>query len=251
MGALGMLGDGAMFECLLKTRFVQKQIRRSARKRVKKLIQTSASAEEIFRLIYKTNFWGNPESVSGDGSTLAYTNLFRTEFEQLLYAKEIMTLFDAPCGDFNWMKHVRFPRGMKYIGADIVSELIKTLNDTYLNDGIRTFVVIDVINDDHPKSDLWLCRHCLFHFSFADILRTLELFVASGTNYCLLTTTNRVSHNIDIKTGLHRDINLLEEPFRFPRPEFVLSDPSVRDSGRSLGLWRNEDVAEVVRRMRV
>ncbi len=196
------------------------------------------------------NYWGSAESISGNGSTLASTEVFRTEFETLLHSKSVASLFDAPCGDFNWMKLVRFPSSMKYIGADIVKELIDSLNKTYNIDNTKSFLTIDIINDNHPKCDIWLCRDGLFHFSFADIFSTFEHFVLSGTPYCLLTTHPHVSHNLDIKTGFHREINFLEQPFRLPKPDIVLRDSPVRESERLLGLWRNEDIAEAVRRAR-
>jgi hypothetical protein len=244
------LGNGGMFELLMKLRFVRRQARRLEKKRIRKQIRESADAEEAFRLIYKSNYWGSAESISGNGSTLASTEVFRAEFEPLLHSRRVATLFDAPCGDFNWMKQVKFPSGMKYIGADIVGELIDSLNCTYRGDPSKTFLVMDIINEDHPKSDLWLCRDGLFHFSYADIFRTFERFLRSGTPYCLLTTHPYISHNVDIKTGLHREINLLEPPFRLPKPEVALHDAPQGESERVQGLWRNDDIAEAVRRAR-
>ena len=239
-----------MFDLLMKIPFFRKQARRLVKKRIGKLIPQTDSAEEVFRQIYRTNYWGSMESVSGNGSTLASTEVFRTEFENLLHSMSVASLFDAPCGDFNWIKHVTFPVGMKYIGADIVKELIESLKIRYDGDDSKTFLAMDITNGDHPKSDLWLCRDSLFHLSFADIFKAFERFVLSGTRYCLLTTQPLVSHNMDIKTEFHREINLLEEPFRLPKPDIVLRDLPARETERALGLWRNEDIAEIVRRAR-
>ncbi len=239
-----------MFDLLMKIRFVRRQAWHLEKRRIKRQIRGSANAEEAFRVIYKSNFWRSAESISGNGSTLASTAVFRAEFEPLLHARRVATLFDAPCGDFNWMKQVKFPDGMKYIGADIVGELIDSLNRTYRGDAGKTFLVMDIINEDHPKSDLWLCRDSLFHFSFADIFRTFERFVRSGTPYCMLTTHPHILHNVDIKTGFHRAINLLEPPFRLPKPDIALSDAPQGESEHVLGLWRNEEIADAVRRAR-
>ncbi len=114
-----------MFDLLMKIRFVRRQAWHLEKRRIKRQIRGSANAEEAFRVIYKSNFWRSAESISGNGSTLASTAVFRAEFEPLLHARRVATLFDAPCGDFNWMKQVKFPDGMKYIGADIVGELIE------------------------------------------------------------------------------------------------------------------------------
>jgi len=239
-----------MFDLLMNIRFVRRQARRLEKKRIRKQIRDAVDAEEAFCLIYKSNYWGSAESISGNGSTLASTEVFRAAFEPLLHSMSVATLFDAPCGDFHWMKRVRFPHGMKYIGADIVGELIDSLNRAHRGDAGKTFLVMDIINEDHPKSDLWLCRDGLFHFSFADIFKTLERFVSSGTPHCLLTTHPHISHNVDIKTGLHREINLLEPPFRLPKPDIALRDAPQGECERVQGLWRNEEIAEAVRRAR-
>jgi hypothetical protein len=239
-----------MLDLLMRISFFQKQRRRLVKKRIEKLMLQTDSVTEIFRQIYRTNYWGSVESVSGKGSTLASTAAFRAEFESLLRSMRVATLFDAPCGDFNWMRRVKFPDGMQYIGADIVDELIERLNRTYIGDNSKVFMAMNIITDDHPTADLWLCRDSLFHFSFADVFKTFEHFIKSGTKYCLLTTQPHVPGNHDIKTGFHREINFLEEPFRLPEPEIVLRDSPRREAERWLGLWRNEDIAAAVRRAR-
>jgi hypothetical protein len=148
------------------------------------------------------------------------------------------------------MKHVKFPAETRYVGADIVEELIASLCENYKDDDGKSFTVIDIINDPHPRSDLWLCRDGLFHFSFADIFRTLDRFVSSGTPACLLTTHTHIFDNTDIRTGFFRRLNLLEAPFRLPKPTTTLRDSPLREMERSVGWWRNEEIAEALRRAR-
>ncbi len=61
----------------------------------------------------------NQESVSGAGSTLQYTKNFRQQLEKFLRFSGCYSLFDGPCGDFNWMKEVRLPQNMQYFGGDM------------------------------------------------------------------------------------------------------------------------------------
>ena len=65
-----------------------------------------ASRSEIFDNIYEMNYWRNCESLSGDGSTLNYTENLRKQLPNLIKAFSINTIYDAPCGDFNWMRGV-------------------------------------------------------------------------------------------------------------------------------------------------
>jgi len=79
---------------------------------------------QIFEDIMARNRWSGGESRSGPGSTLAYTVNLRHQLEVFLAAFEIGALFDAPCGDFNWMKEVNFPPGVAYLGGEIAGSLV-------------------------------------------------------------------------------------------------------------------------------
>ena len=198
-----------------------------------------------FSKIYADNLWEDAESRSGPGSTLASTTSLRRDLAMLLVKMNVKTFFDAPCGDFHWMQHVRTPPGMKYIGADIVRDLIARLNVKYGNDQ-REFVPLNLIDDPHPRSDLWLCRDALSHFSLADIFKTLENFLAAKTEHCLITTFMQVEDNTDIKTGFHRAINLLKAPFHFPAPDIFLADRPDSEPEHVAGLWRRDQVEKAL-----
>ena len=84
-----------------------------------KLRETILSLDSVqarFEAVYQRNFWGDSESRSGQGSTLEWTRDLRPEFQALLHTLKITSLFDAPCGDWNWMKAVQFPPEMRYFG---------------------------------------------------------------------------------------------------------------------------------------
>ena len=221
---------------------IRRQIRSFEKKRMQRQIAGSADPKAAFTTIYRMNFWGSRESVSGNGSTLASTEVFRAEFAALLGALGIRSILDAPCGDFNWMRLVPLPPGTRYTGADIVDEIIAQCRARHAGPE-REFVVLDLIRDDHPPADLWLCRDALIHLSNADIFRALDRFVRSGTQYCLITTQPDVARNRDIPTGLMRPVNLLAPPFALPPPRRALADRPAGEKPRLLGLWTREEVA--------
>src|SRR5277367_6220031 len=135
--------------------------------------------ENLFEHIYVNNIWGrNTESKSGPGSSLSYTTNIRQEISRLLNKADIKTFFDAPCGDFNWMKAVEFPESVKYIGGDISPSLIADIREGYADDS-RSFIVFDITSDVFPTADVWFCRDCLFHLPYKHILSALSLFAAS------------------------------------------------------------------------
>ena len=198
----------------------------------------SSSRTPGFSEIYRDNLWGDSESVSGRGSTLARTVTIRKGLPELLQSVGAQSLLDAPCGDFNWMRLVDLG-AIRYMGVDVVTELIARNRQVYGRPGIN-FVVADVIRDQLPQSDAILCRDCFIHLSFKDIHRTLTNFKRSGSRFLLATTHIDIVENTDVRTGGWRNINLQSAPFNFPQPlELLVEDAEL---GKCLGLWKLSDI---------
>jgi len=197
-----------------------------------------SSAQEIFSEIYSSNLWEDPESVSGRGSTLARTHVVRSSLRSLLDRLNARSLFDAPCGDFNWMRYVELG-DIEYTGADIVPALIDH-NDRLYSTHQRRFVVTDITRDEPPPVDVILCRDCFIHLSFAHIRAALHNFKRSGSRFLLASTYSCVSTNRDTHTGWWRWVNLQLDPFNLPSPlELMIEDAAL---GKCLGLWRIDDL---------
>lgn len=188
------------------------------RRKLKKKIFEMDSAESRFSAIYHSNFWFS-DIRSGTGSTLSGTKNIRLHLPKLLEKFNIKKLFDAPCGDFNWMPEVLKKVEIDYLGADIVKDLIAINKKKYENDKIK-FMKLDIRYDKLPVSDLMICRDCLFHFSNKDIYLFLNNFASSKIEYLLLTShLNDVDkfENRDIITGDFRNIDLFSKPFNFEK----------------------------------
>ena len=129
----------------------------------------------IFSTIHDANLWSDQESVSGPGSSLEYTKNLRERLPRLLQEFGVQKLYDAPCGDFNWMREVDLQtQPVEYHGADVVSRIIDN-NRVRFAGPLRRFDVADIISSPFPAAGMWFCRDCLFHFSYADIFRTLSV----------------------------------------------------------------------------
>ena len=207
---------------------------------------------QIFSKIYKINgYWGSTESASGPGSTLDYTAKLRQHLPQLFKDFSITSIYDAPCGDFNWMKSVIQQSEITYCGADIIPAMINKLQRQYGTPKV-SFKSADITLDKFPKVDLWLCRDCLFHLSNRDIILALRNFLASGMPLVLTTThlNTGVFENVDIRTGGFRLIDLFSPPYFFPQevlariPDWIEPWPP-----REMCLWTREQVARAVQRM--
>lgn len=214
-------------------------------RRFKSQILTLNSSEDRFTWIYKNNYWSSSESRSGTGSTLKYTENLRKELPKLISAYSIKRVFDAPCGDFNWMQHLLPCVDVEYIGGDIVKPLIENLNKDYKSNNIL-FVHFDLINQIPPQVDLMICRDCLFHLSYADTKAMLENFVKSKAAYLLTTTHSNVDKsfcNNDIVTGEFRRIDLFSAPYYFPNnPLYVIDDWIAPSPERQMCLWSREQI---------
>lgn len=203
-------------------------------------------AGEIFSDIYKENVWENDESVSGDGSTLEYTANLRKELPMLFEKFAIKSILDAPCGDYNWFRYV--PRdGVEYAGGEVVKALVDGNNEKY-RDANTSFVELDIIKDELPNCDLWFCRDVLFHFSFADIFRTMENFLNSDIKYLFTTTHTKCYKNTDILTGQFRLLNLRLAPFDLPEPIYSIEDWIEGFPERQMYLWTREAIADALKK---
>jgi len=208
-------------------------------KRLKRFRQWCSTPQTVFTNIYKKRGFGDAESASGPGSSLEETAQIRKELPGVIKRLGIATLLDVPCGDLHWMKEVDLGL-QKYIGADIVGELIQQIRRHYGCVG-REFLVLDIIRDPIPKADAILCRDCLLHFSFSHIMKALNNLRNSGAHYFLTTTYVKHSRNEDIVTGQGHLLNLRLAPFNFPEPLILIDERSKRSidrsGGKSLGVW--------------
>jgi SAM-dependent methyltransferase len=187
-----------------------------------------------FATIYRERMWGNSESASGFGSMLQATIGTRTGMESLLRAHSIGSLLDAPCGDFNWMRQLRFEG--QYTGCDIVEDLIAQNQRLYGNER-RLFRRLDICQDELPQCDLVLCRECLNHISFDEIARALPNLERAARMLLVITHHPGVKENRDQTSSFRfRPLNFTLSPFGFRSPD-ALIDEGDYDPGKCLGVW--------------
>lgn len=212
------------------------------RRRMSRLHAQRQTAAEVFTHYYKENSWGSQESVSGQGSTAKYTENLRKEIPRMLETYKVRAMLDAPCGDFNWFRLVERPEGVRYIGGEIVAELVDRNQEQY-RDAQTEFRQIDITRDVLPAVDLWMCRDCLFHFSDRDLFTALANFLRSDIPYLFTSTHPKSRANYDIVTGDFRLLNLERAPFKFPKALLYVDDWIEGFPERQMGLWSRESLA--------
>lgn len=217
------------------------------KKNFRKVMQ-NLSLEERFSKIYEIDYWGSATK-SGVGSTLSSTENLRKELPNLFEHFKIKTVFDGPCGDFNWMQLVLNKCDINYIGGDIVDQLIKTNQENFSSQKIQ-FKKIDLTKDPLPPADLMICRDCLFHLSYTDTFNLLMNFVDSDIPY-LLTTTYLNENNFknkDITTGHFRMIDLFSAPYNFSKNTlYQIGDWVAPENPRIMCLWTRDQVIEALK----
>lgn len=192
---------------------------------------------EVFTKIWASNTWGSEESRSGPGSGQARTTIFRAALETFLERVQPPLLYDAPCGDYQWMRLVRLPAGTRYLGADIVPPLIEEVRGRFATCGVN-FVLSDIVSDPPPAADVWLCREALFHLTLAEGVAVVEHWRRSRIRWFLATTTPTVENNMEVATGGWRKLNLEIGPFDLGSPQIRLPDAAPADPAKIVGAWR-------------
>jgi hypothetical protein len=204
--------------------------------------------DDVFRDIYRRHHWSGSRSASGAGASLDQTVGLRRSLPPLLAELGLVTMLDLPCGDFSWMRTVELPTQVRYIGADLLPEVVEPLAAEF-GDDRHEFRVLDLTRDPLPPADLLFCRDCLVHLSFADIRRAIGNAVGSGIPYILTTTFPGSEANEDIVTGDWRILDLERAPFHLPAPMRILNEGCTEGGGafadKSLGLWRVEGLRDL------
>lgn len=169
--------------------------------------------KSIFSDIYKGDLWsmGQQESKSGLGSSLKYTQNIRETLLKVVNEYNIKNIVDTSCGDWYWMKLIRDKLPCKYVGIDIVSDLIENNTKKYGNEN-TIFVCGDflsVLRSLSDKSvDLLLCRHTCEHLPTEYVLEFIK--EAKRVSKFLLLTTKTT----DNASPVNRDLVLTETPYR-------------------------------------
>lgn len=196
--------------------------------------------DDVFTQIYHENGWKNNESRSGHGSTTQATEIIREKLPEILNELSIKSMLDIPCGDMNWMSEVALPSGLKYIGADIVPDIIMDVRKKYSLANV-SFEVLDITKDRLPKVDLIFCRDLLGHLTSAEVLHAVLKMKHSRSKWLLATTFPLKNSDLgDIETGQWRPINLEAMRFGLGPAQRMIAEGATKHGfeDKSLGLWR-------------
>ena len=190
----------------------------------------------IFNEVYRNRTWATGESVSGPGSTLDMTVTLRAQLATIFGKLGIRSIVDAPCGDMTWMRKMDYQFD-KYIGVDVVPDLISVLNGEKFPENYH-FQVGNITTDILPVADAILCRDCLVHLPFVAAVEVRRLWKLADFRFVFTTTFPGRPQNVDCAVGHWRPLNMELSPFGWPEPLLVLSEghPAPFED-KSIGVW--------------
>lgn len=152
------------------------------------------------------------ESLSGSGSHIANTKECVAFLNRILVEKNIRSILDLGCGDWNWFKMVDLG-SCCYEGWDACDFMVQDNTRFYGCSKVK-FLTKDIVMEEYPLVDLIICRDVLFHMN-PDVALSIVNQAKEKCKYFLSTSFNNVETNIGIgkgSWGFYR-INLNISPF--------------------------------------
>lgn len=176
-------------------------------------------------------------SPCGKGSTPKATKPIREFIEKMISKYNIKSITDAGCGDFSWMSQVD-KQGATYTGYDINTEMLDEVRSKY--PGIP-FIHCDIVEYDFPKTDLIVCRDCMFHLDLETSYKAFKNLKKSGSKYIMCPTFTWSQDNekadTDSKGGYSaRRYNMSLPPFGLGSLIEFVEEPTQKK--RTFGMWR-------------
>lgn len=187
-----------------------------------------ADHKDIFSKIYQNKTWSifSLYPLSGSGSTINNTILYRELLTKFIKDNNIKSVIDFGCGDWSFSKEINW-EGINYLGIDVVPSVIEENKKRYSKDNIKficknLFQPNNEISLNDLKAELWIIKDVLQHWSNDDISKFLnQLIKQKCFKYILLTNSYTNGKNIDIKSGEFRSLNPNEYPLNVYKPKVI------------------------------
>ncbi len=142
--------------------------------REKHRIYGHLSPRETFQRIYRTKTWGDNGELfySGAGSRGPAADEYCAFVIRFIQDHQVRSVVDLGCGDFYVGRRIEEATGVRYVGIDVVPELIEHHRGT-AHDPLISFQCADIASDPLPPADLCLIRQVLQHLSNQEIAKVL------------------------------------------------------------------------------
>lgn len=197
----------------------------------KRIIFSQKTGKARFTKIYDLGYW-----VENSSGGISYTAIFNKKsgpsgvgalkqnsipyleyLQNFITTNYINTIIDLGCGDFMLMKHIHLPENIKYLGIDIVDELIKNNSKLYSKKNIKFEKIDSLENAIQYNADLLIIKDVMqfwtieqIHFFIEKILPNYKYAIIVNNFY---PVENQKKQNANTIEGESRPINLEIAPF--------------------------------------
>ena len=145
----------------------------------------SKSMTEIFTHVYEKNIWGNG---SGAGSSIKYNKKYIAFLEDFLVKKQIKSVLDIGCGDWQFSQAVRWGEA-HYTGVDCVASVIDHNKRNFPTKDFHCYDSYKWVNSIHNHYDLVILKDVLQHWSNENIITFLDALVDCDYKYILIVNS--------------------------------------------------------------
>ena len=155
---------------------------------------------DAFTEIYRRKLWGQLEGegfFSGGGSLERFAGPYAERVKAFIAERGITTVIDLGCGDFRVGQRICEGSAVRYIGVDVVPDLIARNKSKFAFNGVD-FKCLNIIEDQLPVGELCLIRQVLQHLSNGEIARVL----ANCSKFPFLLVTEDVYSGPDMRPNL-------------------------------------------------
>ena len=198
--------------------------------------------------------------------------------------EKVNSILEIQCGDGYDIENciALQDKNLKYIGVDVVDEVIQDNRQYFRNEKNKLFMILDASNEPLPQCDLVVCSGMMEYLPIANIWSLIENIRDSKAKYVAFdyyhAPINGLKVNEDIKIEsdeedkkknskdkdlkkekendqknepVKRAINLTQAPFYFPKPKFLIPTGDINHSIAFYEIkdieffmdWHNDDVS--------
>jgi SAM-dependent methyltransferase len=168
--------------------------------------------KEAFEKIYKNKTWqrGNGP-MSGPGSSVECSKPYLDFIQEFCAIRNVRSILDLGCGDFNLMQHFNFDKIDHYLGIDIVQSVIDQNTNNFGKHNVE-FVCNSILEYVPTKQfDLVLCKDVCQHLFPTNVQKLLH--VVGNQKLCLFTNDISESVNGIILDGDYTPVDLSTPPY--------------------------------------
>ncbi len=181
------------------------------------------SDKQVFTNIYEKDLWGGG---SGPGSKIYNAGPFLEYLQNFIDTQKISTIVDIGCGDWELMRTIRIPNHIKYLGLDIVDQIIAENEKKYAKDNVK-FSAVDSVKDlSAYKGDLLVIKDVLMHWEKSQVFYAMKNIIPNF-KYAIIVNSILMpeaayTKDLNAKFGETKIIDLQKAPFSMTNLKFIM-----------------------------